>query len=122
MLLVWTQQILRNSGIPDNIGLNYVANITTPAFALVGEPFHLYPNNNGVNMYEGIANSQIIRVTDSDHCDYESPTDWGCESFCLNEATTLSDDNIRPLIKQLGTSAYTFNSTESNECASCLEF
>ena len=92
-------------GIPDNIGLNYISNITTPAFALVGEPSTCNSNNNGVTMYDGIANSHIVRVTDSDHCDYESPTDWGCESFCLNEGTTLSDDDIRPLIKQLGTAA-----------------
>ena len=92
-------------GVPDNIGLNYVMNITTPAFALVGEPSSCNSNNNGATMYEGISTSQIVRVTDSDHCDYESPTDWGCESFCLNEATSLTDDAIRPVIKQLATSA-----------------
>ena len=92
-------------GSSDNIGLNYVMNVTTPAFALVGEPSTYDPNNNGVTMYQGITTSQIIRVNDSDHCDYESPTDWGCESFCLNEATTLSDDAIRPVIQQLATSA-----------------
>ena len=92
-------------GVADNIGLNYVMNVTTPAFALVGEPSTCNSNNNGATMYQGISTSQIIRVTDSDHCDYESPTDWGCESFCLNEATTLSDDAIRPVIQQLATSA-----------------
>ena len=51
--------------------------------------FFVQFNNNGVTLFEMMSNAQALRVTSSDHCDYENPTDWGCETPCLNQARHL---------------------------------
>ena len=62
-------------------------------------------DNNGISMFEIVGNAKIMRVTSSDHCDYESPTDWACTTFCLNQSNSFDDAEIAPAIMYLSTQA-----------------
>ena len=74
-------------------------------FAMAGEPSSCNSNNNGITLFDMMPSAQILRVASSDHCDYEKPTDWGCETFCLNSSTSFDDSEIAPVIAQLSTAA-----------------
>ena len=92
-------------GVPDFLGQEYAGDITVPAFALVGEPSTCNSNNNGVTLFDMMDTAQVLRVASSDHCDYEKPTDWGCETLCLNQSTAFDDSEIEPVIAYLSTAA-----------------
>jgi len=92
-------------GVPDAIGQNYASNVTCPAFSIVGEASTCNADNNGLDLFSMMDTYQAIRVVDADHCDFESPTDWVCESQCENAQTTFTDEEIRPVIVTLGTAA-----------------
>lgn len=92
-------------GVPDAIGYVFAATVTCPAFAIVGEPSSCNSNNNGISLFRAMSTYRIARVRSSDHCDFESPTNFVCESSCQNETTDFSDYEIRSVITTLGTSA-----------------
>ena len=92
-------------GVDDFIGQNYAGSVQQPAYALVAEPSTCNSNNNGITLFEMMGEAQVLRVSDSDHCDYESPTDWGCTSFCLNQSSTFSDEEIFSVVAHLSTAA-----------------
>ena len=91
--------------VPDFIGQQYASSVTVPAFALIGEPSSCNANNNGVTLFDMMNDSQLIRVSSSDHCDFESPTDWACTSMCLNSSESFTDEEIFPIIAHLSTAA-----------------
>ena len=91
--------------VPDFIGQGYAASISSPSYALTGEPSTCNSNNNGVTLFEMMDSSQILRVASSDHCDYEKPTDWACETLCLNDTTVFSEEEISSVITHLSTAA-----------------
>ena len=91
--------------VPDFIGQSYAGSVSTPAYGLVGEPSSCNSNNNGIALYAMMENPNVVRVTSSDHCDYENPTDWLCTSLCTNEGVSFSDESIATVIKHLGTAA-----------------
>lgn len=101
-------------GVPDFIGQSYAGSVSVPTLALVGEPSTCNSQNNGINLFEMMSNVQVLRVRDSDHCDYENPTDWGCTSFCLNETTSFDDAQILPVIAHLSTAAVLALAGDSN--------
>ena len=92
-------------GVPDAIGQNYAGNVTSSAFSIVGEPSSCNSDNNGLALFSMMNTHQSIKVVDADHCDFESPTDWICESQCENAQTTFTDEEIRPMITGIGTAA-----------------
>ena len=92
-------------GVPDFIGQQYAGNVTCPAYSIMGEQSTCNAENNGLNLFQMMNNSRIVKVTSSDHCDFESPTDWICESQCENSNPEYSDEETRPLITTLGTAA-----------------
>ena len=92
-------------GVPDAIGQNYAGNVACPAFSIIGEPSTCNADNNGLDLFSMMDTYQAIKVVDADHCDFESPTDWICESQCENAQTTFTDEEIRPVITTLGTAA-----------------
>ena len=90
-------------GVPDVIGQSYAGNVTCPAFSIVGEASTCNADNNGLDLFSMMDTAQAIKVVDADHCDFESPTDWVCESQCENAQTILTNEEIRPVIVALGT-------------------
>jgi len=92
-------------GVPDLIGMGYAGNVSCPAFSIIGEPSTCNADNNGLNLFKEIDGYRALKVISSDHCDFESPTDWVCESQCMNDSVEFSDEEIRPVILTLGTAA-----------------
>ncbi len=89
----------------DGIGVGYARSLSAPALGLLGEPSDCNADNNGAALYQTAADSLAVRVTDADHCDYESDTDWMCTSFCTNSAASFSDSDIQTSIRGLMTAA-----------------
>ena len=89
----------------DGVGLGYAPLLSAPALGLLGEPSDCNADCNGSELYETVSDSVAVRVTDADHCDYESDTDWMCTTFCTNSAATFSDDEIQTTIRGLMTAA-----------------
>ncbi len=92
-------------GVRNFIGRDYAGNVSVPTFGIIGEPSTCNANNNGLELYRMIERKRVVKVISSDHCDYESPTNFGCTSNCENRETEFLDDDIRPAIIALGTAA-----------------
>ncbi len=92
-------------GVRNFIGRDYAGNISVQTYGIIGEPSTCNANNNGLELYRMIERKRVIKVTGSDHCDYESPTNFGCTSNCENRETEFLDEDIRPVIIALGTAA-----------------
>jgi len=92
-------------GVRNFIGRDYAGNVSVPTFGIIGEPSTCNADNNGLELYRLIERKRVVKVTSSDHCDYESPTNFGCTSNCENRETEFLDDDIRPVITALGTAA-----------------
>ena len=92
-------------GVPDFIGQQYANTIQGVGFYIQGEPSSCNADNNGLDLFEMMNESYIVKVEDADHCDFEQPTDTVCEMSCENSNATVPDDEIRSVITILGTSA-----------------
>ena len=107
--------------VPDLIGQQYAREINSQAFSLIGEPSSCNAENNGINLFNLMNNYSIIKVVDSDHCDFESPTDLGCTLTCENNNASFSDEEIRTVIFELGTVAILHLTNLSNDSISVWE-
>lgn len=92
-------------GVPNFIGQQYAANVTSTAFSVRGEPSSCNSEGNGLDLFEMMPNSYKVKVDEADHCDFEYPTNFGCEINCENSQASVSDEEIRSLIVTFGTSA-----------------
>jgi len=92
-------------GIPDLLGQQYAGNMVSPGFSIMGEPSSCNAENNGLALFRIMDGYQAIKITDADHCDFENPTDWICESQCENQNQNYSDEEIRSTITLFGTAA-----------------
>lgn len=70
----------------DGLGLDAAPALAVPAGGLVAEPSDCNLANNAKGVYRDAPDAMVLQVIGSDHCDYESPTDWGCETFCAGGA------------------------------------
>ena len=108
-------------GVPDFIGRNYASLVSVPSYALAGEPSTCNSNNNGVTLFEMMDTAQVLRVTSSDHCDYEQPTDWACETLCLNDSNSFEDTEIASVIAHLSTAAILALAEDDSNAASAWQ-
>lgn len=92
-------------GVDDFIGQQYAANVTSTAFSVRGEPSSCNSDGNGLDLFEMMPNSYKAKVDEADHCDFEYPTNFGCEINCENSQSSIPDEEIRSLIVTFGTSA-----------------
>ncbi len=88
-----------------NVGLDAADSVLAEVRAVFGESSACNASNNGVTMVAAAPRHQSLRVTESDHCDYEGPTDWGCDLLCTGSNDLFSDDEIRATIQGLATAA-----------------
>ena len=86
-------------------GASAASRLGVPAFGIVGEAGTCNSNGNFVSVFQTAPDSTILRVMESEHCDYESPTDWGCTAVCSVANPTFSDAELRYAIGGLMTSA-----------------
>ena len=92
-------------GIPDFIGQQYAANVSCKAYSIMGESSQCNSENNGLDLFQLMNDHSIIKVVGADHCDFENPTDWICESQCENQSAEFTDEEITAVITTLGTAA-----------------
>ena len=71
----------------------------------MGEPSSCNAENNSLDLFRIMDGHHAIRVTEADHCDFEYPTNFGCQFNCENSNASVSDEIIRAEIVTLGTSA-----------------
>ena len=66
----------------DEIGERAAPDITGPVGALFGEPSQCNSEGNGERMLVAADDRRWWRIEDADHCDFENPTNRGCEILC----------------------------------------
>lgn len=86
-------------------GAAAASSLSVPVFGIVGEPSTCNSSGNFVAAFQAAADSSIIRVVESEHCDFESPTDVLCTGFCAVANPTFSDAELRHAIGGLMTAA-----------------
>jgi len=89
----------------EDIGLSAAGSLRVPVYGLAGEPSSCNASNNGLDVYASLDQAQVLRVTEADHCDFESDTNAVCTVFCEGTNDQFSDDEIRLAILGLSTSA-----------------
>ena len=86
-------------------GASAASSVRVPVFGLVGEASSCNSNSNFVTALQASPDSTIVRVTESEHCDFESPTDILCTGFCSYNNPTYSDAEIQSAIGGMMTAA-----------------
>ena len=89
----------------NDIGLSAAGSIRVPVYGLAGEPSNCNASNNGLDVYASLDEAEVLRVTEADHCDFESDTNAICTVLCEGTNDQFSDDEIRLAILGLSTSA-----------------
>jgi len=70
----------------DSEGLGAAVRLSVPATALVGEPSECNASASGADL-----DGEIKHISGADHCDFESPTDWMCTTFCPDAGGDVED-------------------------------
>ena len=96
------------------IALFYASLISIPTWGLLGESSACNANANGLNAYLNTENGKALRITDADHCDFESPTDILCSFLCQGSNENFTDLEIRNVKLSLSTGFLLFHSGLSN--------
>lgn len=87
----------------DGLGVARAGSLTVPMRALIGQPSMCNESSNGTEMAHAAPDGGGYWVSDADHCDFESPTDWMCTAFCSGGNGSFSDDEIQDTIRGLAT-------------------
>ena len=78
----------------DGLGASEASGVSAPVFALVGEPSSCNSDNNGVDALRQVDQLHGLRITEADHCDFESDTDAICTAFCAGTNDQFSDAQL----------------------------
>ncbi len=89
----------------ESLGLSEADRIEAPVYGLAGEASECNASNNGLDIYARIDQAEVLRVTEADHCDFESDTDLLCTTFCEGSNGQFEDGEIRDAILGLSTGA-----------------
>lgn len=89
----------------ESLGAGEASQITSAVYGLAGEPSDCNANSNGLSIYSAISQAHVLRVTEADHCDFESDTDALCTAFCQGSNNQFTDDQIHQAILGLSTAA-----------------
>ena len=87
----------------DYVGQQIAANMNIPIFGLHGESTECNSSDGGLGVYSAANYSIALRVSEADHCDFESPTDALCTTFCQGGNSSFSDAQISNTILTLTT-------------------
>jgi hypothetical protein len=74
-----------------------------PFYGLVAAPSACNANNNGLDLYAGALQSNVIKVADSSHCHFEFPVDGKCAFVCGKGEKRFSREVIQQTILGLTT-------------------
>ncbi len=81
------------------LGAGLARTLATPLIGLQGEPAPCNGQSNGLAVFEASPKAQVLRIPGARHCDFESPTDWLCESVC-GGSDAATDDRRRGVIER----------------------
>jgi len=79
------------------------ASLSVPLYGLAGESGSCNDDANGLPSYAAAAQGRVVRVTEADHCDFESPTDILCTALCTGTNNQFTDDEIQATILAMST-------------------
>lgn len=86
------------------IGADHAAAVTVPAFQVEGEPSTCNLDNNFTDLFNALPQGRVLHLTDADHCDFETPTDWVCTLPCGTASNDrFSDAEIQATLMGLAT-------------------
>lgn len=86
------------------LALENVSNLSVPVWGLLGESSSCNSFGNGLDVYTNATNGNAVRITEADHCDFESPADVLCAILCSGSNDYFSEDEINSIILSLSTS------------------
>lgn len=64
------------------IGVGMARALNKPLIGLAGDPAGCNARNNGRAVFAVSLKGHVTAIPGASHCDFESPTDWLCESLC----------------------------------------
>ncbi|MCA9706469.1 MAG: alpha/beta hydrolase [Myxococcales bacterium] len=85
------------------LGLAAAPGVAAPAFDIVGEPSMCNTTNNGLAVFGATADGRALRITDADHCDFQSPADFLCGLTCAAGSGGFDDAQIELAVLGLST-------------------
>lgn len=74
----------------EGLGAAAASSIQKPVYGLLGESNTCNESNNFAPVLASTAGAKVLTVVGSDHCDFEDPTDWVCETFCSPQGASDS--------------------------------
>lgn len=89
----------------DNLAMQQAGTLSAPLFGIAGEPSSCNSSGNATGIYNRATDGVGFRVTEADHCDFESPTDGLCTAFCNGSNDQFSDAEIQSALLGLLTAA-----------------
>ncbi|MEE2750178.1 MAG: alpha/beta hydrolase [Myxococcota bacterium] len=81
----------------------FVGQLSVPAYALMGESSSCNSSASGTSLFLTGSENRVLKVTESDHCDFESPSDWVCTTACNGSNRTFDDESLQATIRGLST-------------------
>ncbi|MEM7158110.1 MAG: hypothetical protein AAF799_35035 [Myxococcota bacterium] len=91
-------------------GAAAAANIDVPAFAIAGEPSSCNESSNGPPIFLSTPQGLALRITEADHCDFQSPADFLCGLTCSGTNNQFDDASIQAAVRGLSTAVVTWHS------------
>jgi dienelactone hydrolase len=69
------------------LGIGMARQLDRPLIGLRGEPGRCNAENNGLPVFAAAPRAQLTPIPGASHCDFESPSDWLCETLCAADAS-----------------------------------
>ncbi len=79
------------------LGEGLARTLPIPLLAIQGDPAPCNAQGNGLRVFAASRRARVLTVADASHCDFESPTDWLCESIC-GQPDSGSEERRREVI------------------------
>ena len=92
----------------DGLGASAAFGVTAPAFDIAGEPSMCNETSNGTAVFLATADGHALRVTEADHCDFQSPADFLCGLTCSGSNGQFDDAAIQTAVRGLSTAVVTW--------------
>ncbi len=86
----------------DGQAASAAASLAVPLYGLAGESSSCNDDANGLPAYAAAA-GLVVRVTEADHCDFESPTDILCTALCPGTNNQFGDAEIQEVVRAMST-------------------
>ncbi len=86
-----------------DLAVDAAPDVSAPVFGVVGDSSFCNSSNNGLLAYAAAPDATVMRLNQSDHCDFELETDWLCTLGCPDAGG--DEDRLHATLKGLVTAA-----------------